>query len=131
MTEKIVKTNVVSIEYLDSHKCIRIEWLDYPESKEFRQGMDDMLEAMKKFNTVKILVPDGKLGAVREEDQLWVLENWTPRCLQLGKSRTAIVLSDDIFNQLSIESMVNQNTDIVADEDLKYFKSEEEAKNWL
>lgn len=130
MTETFLKSKLISIEYLPSHKCIRIEWLDYPESKEFRQGMDDLLAAMIKYNTVKILVPDGKLGAVGEEDQQWVLEDWTPRCMKFGKSRTAIVLSADIFNQLSIESMVNQNTEI-GEEDLKYFKSEEEALKWL
>lgn len=131
MTEKLTASKILSLEYLEVQNCIRIQWLDYPGSKEFRAGMDAMLEAMKKHNTAKILSAEGKLGAVSEEDQKWVYTDWTPRCAELGVTKTAIILSDDIFNQISVENMVNQSAELAEESTTQYFKNEKEALDWL
>ncbi len=132
MSETIVKTQLLSLDYLPANQCVRIEWLNYPNSQEFRDGMDAMLAALLKHNTMKLLVADGKMGAVSDEDQKWVAEEWTPKSLKAGAIKTAIVLSSDIFNQLSTESMVEQsNSNNATTSNTSYFPSEKEALEWL
>jgi hypothetical protein len=130
MSQTLVKTDLLDIRYLKDHNCIRIQWLSYPSSEEFRDGMNQLLEGLLAHNCKNILAAEGKMGAVSDEDQRWVIEDWTPRCFKtVGNAKTGIILSDDIFNQMATEEMVSQST---ADTSLtKYFKSEEDALKWL
>lgn len=125
------ENDIVIISYLPDSQSILCQWKDFPDSAEFRNGMNEMEKAMLKYNTNTILADSRKQGAISPEDQHWALYDWGLEAKEkLGtKQKVAIVVPDDIFAQLSLDAVMSDSA--VAETDMSYFPDPDAAEKWL
>jgi hypothetical protein len=115
------------IEYDEEHRVLIATWKLAPTSEEFRSGMIAMLDAMKQFNTGRLVYDVVPLGVLLEEDSIWAATEWRDKAIALGRSKVAFVLSDDVFTMLSVESMMEKEDREVS---IAYFKRMQDALRW-
>lgn len=121
------KTPYITLRHIPEKSAIHTHWTQFPTSDEFRDGMNQIIEGFKKFKAHKVLALTDKLGAIAEENQKWTNEDWFPRAAKEGYNKIAIVLSSDIFNQLSVEEIMSS----LGDFQTQYFDDEIKAFEWL
>lgn len=115
------------IEYDEKNRVLIATWKLAPASEEFRSGMMAMLDAMKQFNTGRLVYDVIPLGVQLEEDSIWAATEWREKATALGRSKVAFVLPDDVFTVMSVESMVDKENQEVP---IAYFKRMEDAIRW-
>lgn len=99
----------------------------YSEGEVYRALLNKAIELLKKYGTSKLLGDTSSSEVISVEDQDWSNNDWAKRAVEAGLRYNAIVLSEDIFGRLSIESIVD-NAKVVK---VKYFNNVAEAKEWL
>lgn len=121
--------NFLEISFDEKIPCVIMEWKEYATSEEFREGLDKGLELLKKQNTGNWLADLRKMDVIDPDDEKWSNEDWFPRALQEGVKKMALIPSEDVFNAMSVENIMNEvsGTGLV----IHYFDKVEEAKNWL
>lgn len=121
--------NYLKISYDADADCVIMQWKAFATSEEFRHGLNEGLKLIQQKNSPNWLADLRKMEAIDPEDEQWSNEDWFPRALQAGIKRMALVPSEDIFNSISVENIMNSvaGTGLVT----HYFKQPDEAKSWL
>lgn len=121
-------TDYITIRYHTAHHILVVKWILPPTSKEFRNGMMVILEAMKHFKAGRMVSDVINLGAILEEDQVWAATEWRALAVPAGYSKVAFILSDDVFTNMSMDDMLSK-----ADKDVSsaYFNRMEDAIRWV
>lgn len=109
--------------------CVHMSWKTFSTSEEMRAGLEKGLELVREKNASKWLADVRQMGIISEEDQKWSNEDWFPRALAAGIKYMAVIVSEDIFNKMSVEEIMNNvpGTDLTS----HYFNSIEDAREWL
>ncbi|WP_162426595.1 hypothetical protein [Pontibacter pudoricolor] len=127
------KTEFVEIYYYPELKMVETCWLGFASSNGYRDGLEHYLEAARKYE-VKFWMGDYRLArVVRMDDQEWAANEWFPRFMPVatGIEKMARVQSEDVFSQMSSDSM-KEKLDISGLPFLfSEFKNYEDAKAWL
>ncbi|HTG56027.1 MAG TPA: hypothetical protein VL943_07165 [Niabella sp.] len=118
----------ITVKYDATHHILIVTWNLPPTSKEFRDGMMVMLDAMKHFKAGRMVSDVVNLGALLEEDQTWAATEWRALAVPAGHSKVAFILSDDVFTTMSMDDMLSK-----ADKDVSsaYFNRMEDAIRWV
>jgi hypothetical protein len=129
MDQTYFQTPYLVLQYNDQEKYTAASWQHFPLSDEFRAGMDQIIRVMEEKKIGKVLTDTRKMGAISPDDQDWSINDWLPRAFAAGYRRIAIVISEDIFNQMSVEDIMSrvEGVDFVT----KYFPSLEAGRQWL
>ena len=120
--------------YVDENKSLlKNIWLTTNIS--FDDMKKEMANAMDKFNEYnpKYMLTDNSLGQiVAPKVQEWVINFLFPTVVEKGVLKYAIILSDEIFSEVSVEQMFDEEKDIPNDEFQQlFFKEENQAIEWL
>lgn len=105
-------------------------WVTSPTSEEFRTGMNKIIDMMAHYKTGALLGDTKELGALSEEDQQWSFTDWLTRALEVGYHSFAVIISPDIFAQMSVEDTLTEvqaKTTVT----IQYFDDEEKAREWI
>jgi hypothetical protein len=116
------------IHYDKINKIIIAEWRIPPTSQEFRNGMEVMIDAIKHFNTGKVVFDTLALGVLFDADQEWVSSDWYGRAVEAGYAQVAFVLLPDGFTKMFVEETVKRTTDRIP---TAYFNSRSAAIDWI
>ena len=127
------KSEFVEIYYTPENKMVETRWLGFAPSSGYRDGLEHYLEVAK-VHDIKLWLGDYRLArVVRMDDQEWAARDWFPRFLPIatGIEKMARVQSEDVFSQMSSDSM-REKLDISGLPFLfSEFKYYEDAKAWL
>ncbi len=127
------KSEFVEIYYFPEVKMVETRWLGFAPSSDYRDGLMHYLKAAKTHD-IKLWLGDYRLAkVVRLEDQEWAAKEWFPRFLPMatGIEKMARVQSEDVFSQMSSDSM-KEKIDISGLPFLfSEFKSYDDARAWL
>ena len=126
-------SDYVEIHYYPAYKLIETRWLAYAPSKAYREGLEHYLNAVRQCE-VRLWLGDYRLAkVVRLEDQQWAAKEWFPKFLPLasGIEKMARIQSEDVFSQMSSDSMKNKLDIAGLPFQFSEFKYYEEAKEWL
>lgn len=117
--------------YLDrEHNLGKAIWNGFLTSEEYRQGAQICLDLIYNQSLSKWLADNRKMKAIRKQDQEWTLQYIFPKLARSPLRKMATLVSEDIFNQMAIESMLTRsNSQILFDH--HYFKDEITALLWL
>jgi hypothetical protein len=127
--QTFLQTETFVIVYDQTNHLLILRWLASPMSEEFREGTNDLITALEHFKTGKVITDISELGAILDDDQLWLATHWRPQALKAGLSHSAVILSQDIFTQLSFQSMLERaNTSSPIRKD---FSNMEDAMEWI
>ena len=129
MDHTYFQTPYLLLQYNEQEKYTAASWQHFPLSDEFRAGMDQLIRLMEEKKIGKVLTDTRKMGAISPDDHDWSINDWLTRAFAAGYRRIAIVISEDIFNQMSVEDIMSrvEGVDFVT----KYFPSPEEGRKWL
>ena len=118
-----------SIELDPDIGCLIFNWKGLLPSPAFREVHQHALTLIRKHRITKILGDARRMKTIGSADSEWLLSFWMPAAIAAGFRYSAIVESDYVFNQLSINAFVEKaNPDQVV---FQYFKTPEQAQFWL
>ncbi|MGB3617758.1 MAG: STAS/SEC14 domain-containing protein [Catalinimonas sp.] len=126
----VTTTKCVELSYEADVHAIFINWKTAPTSAEFRDGMNAVLDMMRKHNTGVLLGDTCNLGALNPDDQAWSFGPWLQEALSVGYERFAVVISPDIFAQMSVEDTL-QEVQATTTVTIRYFDDLAAARAWL
>lgn len=113
-------------QYNEVGRYVMIAWITSPSSKEYRDVMEMLIEAMKRFKTGKLIFDNRKAGALLPADQEWAFTDWHSRALAAGHTHVAIIQSPDIFSQISAIDVLSHVAIPTA-----FFDNTEDAITWM
>lgn len=108
---------------------VHLEWTTAPTSDELILGLYSRLELVKEKKATKWIGDVQKMGAINPSDQDWINQVWFPEFLQTGVKKMGIIVGNDIFNQLSVESIMSNVESIGFTS--QYFPNTKEAQDWI
>jgi len=130
------KSKYQEIKFDDKLQAISNYWTT--ESEEM-SNEDFMQESLKWLECYQIHKPKNILADTRyykftitPEVQEWHAENIFKKLMSFGPKKMAMLVSSDIFAQVSIEQTIEEgDARTSSDFQTKYFETKEEAQNWL
>lgn len=122
-------SDYLDIHYHDDINTVHLEWKTTPDSNEFKAGLNKGLELVKEKKAPNWIGDVRQMGAITEEDQQWSNEDWFPRALHAGLKNMAVLVSDDIFNQMAVDEIMKKVPETELTQ--QYFDDIKKAKNWL
>jgi len=121
-------TEYLKIEYLEDLHAGIGNWFGFVEDENYKAGLNKMIDFYKEKKVNKWIANLTKMEAISPELQDWANNDWFPRAIEAGVKYMAIVVSEDVFNQLAVENIMTQVTDVIT---THYFSSVDEAKEWM
>ncbi len=129
--ELFLKESYVEIYYDSELNAVYNKWITAPTSEEFKEGMNQTIEAFKKFKTGILIGDTAELGAIDPDDQEWSTTDWISRALPAGYRKFAVIISSDIFAKMSVEDTLTEVQTGNSTLEIQYFPSEEAARSWV
>lgn len=117
------------ISYLEDAQCIYLKWMGFASFEPFKEACDFALELMIRQKTSKMIADNRLAEVLPMESENWMTQHWFPKAFEAGYRTSAVIISQDIFNELAVKDIVNQ-----MDQEkftVKYFTDLEAAKAWL
>ena len=106
-------------------------WRGFAQGHDYRRAWEASLALAQQHNIKRWLINQCDLKGVSSRDLQWTNEEWAPQSRPPGGEMryTAIVLSDNIFDQVALSRSARalREKGIVAG----YFAKEQFAKEWL
>ncbi|MGV3538542.1 MAG: STAS/SEC14 domain-containing protein [Rufibacter sp.] len=88
------------------HQLLVLHWQGFVPSEEYQSGLTEAIQVSQKAGTFNWIMDMKRMKVIRQADQEWTLQTWFPQFQLLGVGKLAFVVSDDIFNQMAVSSMV-------------------------
>lgn len=131
--KELDKNRFYQLTYNASEELMCYTYLEDSEEmtdEDFQQNMSYYAEMAQKYQPKKLLV-DNKLlkFTVSPELQEWVVQEIAPKTASLEKM--AFVLADDLFAQVSMQQMMDEEDITQQYDEPKYFDNTDEALAWL
>ena len=111
------------------HHLLVLHWQDFVPSEAYREGLLEGLQVSRRENVVNWVMDTKHMKVIRQADQDWTVTPWFPQFQLLGVKRLGIVVSNDIFNQMAISSLVAALRSKMSSE-VEYFQELEAALRW-
>ena len=118
----------LTIEHNADIACIIQHWKGFAKSEEFRQGIENSVEAFRQTRANKIISNTKDFAVVKKEDTDWVATQVTPLLVQLGLKYMAFILPSSAFTKISVDNFKSKADDAVQ---IRYFDDQAKAKAWL
>lgn len=131
--QNVHQSKFLEISHILDNQRLVIEWLAPSEEmteEDFKAEIQSEAEKIETYQPAQILARTTKMGfIITPELQEWHNEVIFPKFKSVGVTKLAIVLSEDIFSQISIEQLIEDNK--IANFTTQYFDREEVAVEWL
>ena len=105
-------------------------WQGFLSSEEYREAFLQGVALIKQRKLKRYLLDNRKLKTIRLVDQAWTVAVVGPRLAISSLEKVAIIVSEDIFNRMAMDSMLVEGGKFVHF-DYAYFKGERDALRWL
>jgi hypothetical protein len=118
-----------SIELVAEASCLVMTWKGLLPSPAFREVHQQALSLIRKHSLTKILGDARRMKTIGSADGEWITNYWLPSANAAGFRYYAIIESDYIFNQNSLNSIIDRtDPEKVV---FRKFKEFEPAIQWL
>jgi len=122
-------SSFLSIEFNETLQIVIMRWKTITTSQELRTGLNKGLQLVNEKKLNLWFADVQKLGAIAEEDQKWSNEDWFPRAIGAGIKKMAVIVSSDVFNQMTVEEIMSNAPQIGFTS--QFFEDEATALSWL
>lgn len=117
--------------YLDKELHLGVgEWKGFANSNKIRSTALKSLEVVNEYELTRWLADRRKMKAILQQDQQWTIDEFIPKMLESPLRRMATIVSNDLFNRMAMENMI-QRSGGLGDIVIREFDSVEEAMVWL
>ncbi|MFC7074871.1 STAS/SEC14 domain-containing protein [Haloarcula halophila] len=118
----------LTIEWDGSIEAVIMNWTDFAEGEEYREGLDKGLEVIEQHGAENWLADLREMGAVSQEDQEWTRNEWHPRAFETSLTNMAIIQPESVVAEMSVDDLVQE---IGEETTIQIFDNREDAKSWL
>ncbi|HSI91141.1 MAG TPA: STAS/SEC14 domain-containing protein [Adhaeribacter sp.] len=118
------------IEIEQERNLLVLTWHGFANSEEFREVRSKAIELSRTHQVEKWLSNMKEMKAIRQADQDWSVNDWLPLFQSLHLKKWAIVIADDMFNQMAMSSMMSKIRPKL-DFPVEYFQDLTSARSWL
>lgn len=134
MMKVLIENNILKMEYDEERLFLKNTWYDesdFLEDEEYQQHILAMIEKVKEMKEIRYMLSDTSRFhyAISPDMQSWVAQRVFPILAQKKLLRSALMTTEDIFAQFSIEQLTDENK--VAPIQRMYFTKEADALEWL
>ena len=109
---------------------IEVSFSGSPELEDFMENANSIIEELKQTHCTKVLNDVSDLEINRLENQDWTQKHWFPEADKAGLKYFAFVVSKFAFGEISTEQ-TNEAAENEGKIKIKYFKTKEDAIDWL
>lgn len=120
--------DVLKLSYDTDLSAVIMEWTGFSNKEQFREANEAVLQLLKNTSAKKILADVRHMKIISLQDQQWLYQEWFPRVTKAGLAYAAIVESEDFFNRLTVDNIVQKVNDQLT---VKYFDTLLGARFWL
>lgn len=122
-------TEIYNVYFDEEINSVVMKWDGYATSKQFKQGIELMLNTLIKYNCSKVLADIKDMKIIVMEDQQWLNEEFLPRATKFGFKAIAIIKPDFYFNKVAVETIsYNVDKDKLT---INFFDNTKEAREWF
>ncbi len=114
--------------HVESHTVV-LEWHGFASEENFRAACDASLALLEAKQTSKMLANNKDAKVVSPANQKWLNEEWFPKAYRAGYRTSAVVVSTNIFNEMTVKNIVNQMD--AGKFTVQFFQEETQAFAWL
>ena len=111
--EKILKrpsgSPFVKITYMPAEKYIFVDWDGYLDVELVKQGSEELLKMIKDTKVQKTLISNEKVTGPWMKANDWYATDWNPRAKTAGLKYMSVIVSDNIFAQVSLQGFEKVN----------------------
>ena len=87
-----------------------LTWNGYSSVEDVKAGLEEGLKLLSS-NACRGMLHDTRLSTgLWHEANEWILHHWTPRAFQKGLTKSAIIVSTNIFSAMSAQQLVATQT---------------------
>jgi hypothetical protein len=119
----------ITVTWDEPSNAAMVVFHGYVEGKVLREALDKVLEVLVAKGSSR-LISDGRgMKALRQEDQLWIDEDWRPRARTAGLRLNAVLLPASAVATLSVKAIVRRVPSELTR--FAYFNEIDEARAWF
>lgn len=133
MSELIIRTTSYGVALVDDAvPCVITQWHSFANKTEFIALQGTALAYFEQHSTPAR--PWGwvgdvrRMGAIPEEAQRWLQEEFNPRAIAAGLRTVSVVVADSIFGKIATQRYAQQTQTQAATLGVAYYASLDEAK---
>ena len=105
-------------------------WTGFASGEEHRNSVWESVKLLQTEKPRFWLTDNRKMKAVRKADQEWFEQEIIPVMAASSLQKVAVLISEDIFNQMAVENLYQQMTPVIKFE-MQFFKDESAAYSWF
>ncbi|MEO0332023.1 MAG: hypothetical protein AAF223_10095 [Bacteroidota bacterium] len=122
----------VTVEIDTELQALVQTWRGFAKGDDYRQAWVESLKIAGQHQLNFWLIDQAKLKGVNYEDWQWVNEEWKPQFKQkISESYTAIVLANNIFDEMAGRIVSRKTGDTSQKSSTGYFADKNQAQDWL
>lgn len=125
-----LETEFVTVTVHHASRLIQLRWKGFAPTPEFRRTLDEALQAVLEHKLLYWLADLRGMSAILRRDEQWSTTDWFPRASASGLKKMAIVTSTDLFNQMSVERIMDDAAGVITFQ-TAYFDDVDVARTWL
>lgn len=117
-----------TLTFEKQNDLIFLDWNGFLSVELVKEGSEELLKVIKDVKCDKVLVDNRKVTGPWQKANDWYMTDWNPRAVKEGLRNMAVIMSDNIFTQLSLKGFEKVTVGAYT---VKVFNSEPSARNWL
>jgi hypothetical protein len=118
----------VSITHEKENNWIFVDWNGFLKVDMVKEGSEELLKVIESTGCPNVLVDNSNVTGPWQQANSWYQNDWNPRAIQAGLRNMAVVVSDNVFAQLSLQGFLKISDGIYS---VQSFNTMERAKEWL
>lgn len=124
------KNKQLTLFYQKDLQMARALWNGFLSGEEFRASALACSQLLQERSPLLWLADNRKMKAIRKKDQDWFEKEIFPILATSSLEKMATLVSEDIFNQMAVETLHTLGTPLMRFE-TQFFHQEEQALQWL
>ena len=124
------KNNYLTLYYHTAESLGHPVWTGFASGEERRQSVRECIKLIQEEKPKFWLTDNRKMKAVRKADQDWFSQEIIPIMASSSLRKFAVLVSEDIFNQMAVENIYQQVVETNTFE-MRFFDDETTALAWL
>lgn len=117
-----------TLTYEKENDLIYLDWNGYLNVDLVKAGSEELLQMIRQTKIKKVLVDNRKVSGPWQAANEWYQTDWNPRAAKEGLTDMAVIMSDNIFTQLSLQGFTKVTQGMYT---VGIFNSETQARKWL